>query len=186
MLPLRSWAVVPKIATMADPGEETAPAIVRVRPLRDEPEVAIGSIDNVLVVVTREPPTLYGIRTVIEESRALLESHPDGFVLVVAPRAKQPRLSSEAGEALKSGWRSLDERMLGAGIWIRSDGFTGALQRSLVTTVLLMRRTRAPTKVVGNALDLAQWIGHTAPIKGRDPVTLKRALEQFVSASEPK
>ncbi len=165
---------------------DTDPASANRRPIQPvliEPEHVFGTLGNLAIAVTRDPPTSESVRQFIHRVDKLRKEHPDGVVVVVAPRAKRPALSAEARQTIVAHWPRIERHMSCCVVLFRASGFVSAIQRSLVTTIMSLRRTELPIKVSSNPFDAATFIvRHDANFKTAQ--TLGSTLQAFVKEHE--
>lgn len=124
----------------------------------EEPGYAFGSLGDLVVAATRHPPTAGSIRElirVVDESRA---SGAGRVTILVAPRARRPSLGSEARQAILKHWVQLEASLACCVVLFNASGFVSAIQRSLVTAVVNMRRSPIPVKVSSDSDDAAKFI----------------------------
>ncbi|MEZ4227359.1 MAG: hypothetical protein R3B13_40855 [Polyangiaceae bacterium] len=135
------------------------------RPLVVEKEYVFASFGSLAVVITREPPTILSVRAFGQSVDGLLREYPKVGMLI-APRAPRPSLSADATRAVLREWQRLEPHSYGAVILFRSSGFAGAIQRSLVTTVMNMRRGGIPLKVSANPYEASEFLARIEPALG--------------------
>ncbi len=145
---------------------------------------ALGVLDNVLLVLTRRPPTVESVLRLVTHAERLSGEFPDGIVIVIIPRAPKPALEPGVPRAVLHAWRQLEPKLLCSVVLIRASGVVGALQRHLVSSVLNMRPSAAPVKLTNNPYDAAQWIGrHNQRSLGLS-LELGRATAEFLEEYE--
>lgn len=154
-----------------------------VRIVHDRPGYAIGTIGHVVVVVTREPPSVPGCAALAEvlESTIVAEGRLSVVVVAAAPR---PKVDRPVMGAIVRTWKRFEHRVDSAAVVIRSQGFIGSIQRSLVTMVMNSRRTPVPAKVLTDVARAAEWI-HENDRSNAAPKGLAEALTRFVDRTVP-
>ncbi|MCA9598202.1 MAG: hypothetical protein KC776_33045 [Myxococcales bacterium] len=148
----------------------------------EDPAYAFGVLGNLVIAVTREPPSERSVR---ELARVVGERHAThGDVsLLVAPRAARPTLSQDARRAILSSWEQLEPRITCCAVLFRATGFVGAIQRSLVTAVMNLRKSTLPVRATSLPLEAAEFITRYDASLGA-PEPLGTALSEFVSRYE--
>lgn len=137
------------------------PAAASRRALRStlvKPGYSIGTLGNLVVAVSREPPTVESTLDVSVQLDALWPKYPKGVSLVFAPRAPRPALSAKATRTLLAEWRRLEPHLACAVIVFGASTLGGAIQRSLTTAVLRMHSGRVPIKASSSPFDAAAFI----------------------------
>jgi hypothetical protein len=156
----------------------------RVTVTSEDPTHAMGSIDNVLVVLTRQPPTVESVERFTNRAEELSAKFPEGIAIVIIPRAPKPSLEPGVPRAVLRAWRQLQPKLCCAAVLIRSTGVIGALQRGLVSTVINARPRASPVKLSANPFDAAEWVARHTPRHAGTGLLLGRALSAFIEEHE--
>ncbi len=82
---------------------------------------------------------------------------------VIIPAASRPGLEDGSRDTIIEVWSELIETLQGCAVWIRRDSFIGALQRSLVTGVLMLKRPSIVAGVVATAADAVSVLARAEP-----------------------
>ena len=146
----------------------------------------LGSLDNLLVALTREPPTVKSVQGFVEHAVRLSATYPEGIAVLIVPRAPKPALGPGVPRAVLRAWRELQPKLVCAAVLIRSTGVVGALQRGLVSTLLNLRPNALPVKLSANPFDAAEWIARHDPSRAGDAVSIGRALSAFLQEHEAR
>lgn len=153
--------------------------------LHDEPGYVIAAVGSVILAVTREPPTLAGVAALDRAMDRLLKKH-DSLALVIVPAAPKPRLDRVVGSAIIRCWKKFEGRTRCSAVVIRSGGFVGSVQRSLVTTVMSARQRTVPTKVVSDVAHAVEWVQENSEEATPDLARqLNSLVERAVSLRDP-
>lgn len=121
-----------------------------VRTVRDDSEAFLGTFGRLVVVVTREAPTVPGFvrfRETLEEQLDAIDGVIDVFVVL---RARRPRMDPNVRAMMIELWKRHGERLAFA-VWPARSSFAGALQHSFIAALSLLRVSRSPLKVVRSA-----------------------------------
>lgn len=156
----------------------------RIEPVLEDPGYAFGSLGNLVVAVTREPPTAGSVRELVRVVDASRASGAERVTIVFAPRARRPSLAAEARQAILKHWGRLEANLASCVVLFNPSGFVGAIQRSLVNAVVNMRRSPIPVKIGTDYDDAAKFIVSHDP--RLSPATdLGVAVRRFVEHHEP-
>lgn len=123
---------------------------------RDDEQSFWARCGPLALVVTRQPPTAESMNAFREFLHELAADHPNAIYLLVALGARRPRLEEEVRQAIASLWRELGEAV-NVAVWVRRGSFAGALQRSFITAVSMLRIRDTPTKVVTSPDGAFDW-----------------------------
>lgn len=144
--------------------------------------MAVAGCERLFVVATLQPPTAASIRRF---ERCLLQRRADldqRLLAVVIPAAPRPALDPESREAMLRVWDDFMIHVQGCAIWIRRGSFVGALQRSLVTGILMARRIPIVADVTASAEGAVSVLARAEP--SLDPNTRavwRASLERFAA-----
>jgi hypothetical protein len=144
----------------------------------------LGSVDNVLVALTRQPPTVDSVRRFADHAESLSQRYPDGIAILIIPRAPKPALGPGVPRAVLAAWRRLEPVLICSAVLIRSTGVVGALQRGLVSPLLNVRPGSSPVKLSANPYDAAEWIARHASRHEGAALPLGRAFAAFLEEHE--
>ena len=144
--------------------------------------MAVGARGRLFIVVTLQPPTVESLdrfrRCVVARHQAVGEP----LLGVVALGSPRPSLEPGARESLLEVWEDLGRRMEGCAVWIRRGSFAGAIQRSLVTGLLMVRRPSMVTDVVTTAEEAVSLLAKADPTLDADTrASWAVALDLFAS-----
>lgn len=155
-----------------------------IEPVTVEADYVLGAHANLVVCMLLAPPSRQSVEALGRAVEQVAAGRPHSVALVIVPRARRPALSSEAREAILSQWSQIERLLSVSALLFRATGFVGAIQRSLATTVLSMRRQTIPFKLTSNPLEVASWIAsHDAQLE--DAGSLAKAIRRFVAQHEP-
>jgi phosphoribosylpyrophosphate synthetase len=155
-----------------------------IQQLQMEAAYAFGSLDSLVIAVTREPPTEESISELIRVVEELRRTDAKSITVVIAPRARRPKLSPEARQAILQHWERLETSLACCVVLFRPSGFVSAIQRSLVTAIMNMRRSPVPVKVSADPLEAAEFIVSHDPRFGAARA-LGNELRTFIEQCEP-
>jgi len=144
----------------------------------------LGVLDNVLVALTREPPSIESVEGFTEHAQRLMEKYSDGISVVIIPRAPKPAFRPGVARAVLRAWKLLHPHMACASILIRSTGVAGALQRGLITPLINSRPSALPVKLSANPYHACEWVARHNPRHTGDALALGRALARFLEDYE--
>lgn len=137
------------------------------RTLRDDDKALLAVDSPFVLVVTRVAPTTETFGQFREAVRALLAECDGPAYVLVAMRARKPRLEPEVRTMMLELWREIGTRIVVAA-WVGRDSFAGAIQRSVITGLSLLAVARTPIKVVSDGRDALAWFAsRDAAIAGR-------------------
>lgn len=164
--------------------QESISSQPRIEQVLAEPGYAFGSLGNLVVAVTRQPPTVGSIRELIRVVDASRASGAGRVTIVVAPRARRPSLGSEARQAIVKHWVRLEANLACCVVLFNPSGFVSAIQRSLVTAIVNMRRSPTPVKVSSDFHDAAKFIvSHDPRLSPAEALGVE--LRRFIEHHEP-
>lgn len=132
-------------------------------PLALDSHMAVGGQGRLFVVITLQPPT---VESLGRFRRCMTRRHEvvgEPLLGVIALGSRRPSLDAAARESILEVWNDLGKRMQGRAVWIRRDSFAGAIQRSLVTGLLMVRRPPMLTDVVTTATDAVALLAKAEP-----------------------
>ena len=144
----------------------------------------VACLDNVLIALTREPPSVQSVQGFIDHAEKLSARYPDGIAILIVPRAPKPALAPGVPRAVIRAWRQLHPKLVCAAVLIRSTGLAGALQRGLISTVINLRPNSLPVKLSANPYDAAEWIVRHNPRHTGEALALGRAFATFLQEYE--
>ena len=150
--------------------------------VRDE-RFVLGQRGRMIVTVTTKPPTGDSIGRFVAWLDRATQTANGPLVGVIIPSAERPGFDAEARDAARQMWARFEDSLGAVAVWIRRESFVGALQRSLVTAVLMIRRVNIANRVVGSAGDAIDFLG-VAPEFERAAWTLD--LTAFATAHDPR
>ena len=107
--------------------------------VRDE-RFVLGQRGRMIVTVTTKPPTGDSIGRFVAWLDRATQTANGPLVGVIIPSAERPGFDAEARDAARQMWARFEDSLGAVAVWIRRESFVGALQRSLVTAVLMIRR----------------------------------------------
>lgn len=112
------------------------------------PEVTYGELDNCLLTVWHERPTVPSVTEVLVDLRALCARCPDGagVVQIVEPASKSP--DEHVMKASAEGLRQVGPNLKALGFVFEGDQFRVAVNRAVLTTLMFFLKQPYPTKVV--------------------------------------
>jgi len=157
---------------------------LRVSVLSAEPGHVLGVVDNVLVALTREPPSVDSVQGFTERAEQLIAKHPEGIAVLIIPRAPKPALRPGVPRAVLRAWRALQPRLTSCAVLIRSGGVAGALQRGLITPLINSSPNALPVKLCASPYDAAEWIARHGSAREGESLALGRAVAAFVQEHE--
>ncbi|MFT3692103.1 MAG: hypothetical protein QM831_03110 [Kofleriaceae bacterium] len=122
------------------------------------PELAFGELDNCMLVVWREPPTIRTTTLLIEALAALCERCPEGaaIVQIVEPGSKAPDEATR--KATADGLREIGPNLKAVGFVFEGDQFRIALNRAVITTLMFFQKHPHPTKVFRTPHDALAFV----------------------------
>lgn len=135
--------------------------------LHEDPTLRIWAIRNVLGVVWFEAPNFEQLQELNRIGKVRSRAYPEGLGLFQLVVRGTPRFTDEV--------RAEVERMARENVFARGgahiilvDGLAGSAARAFLSTVLLIRRQRAPAKVFSEIGEAATWFvrevgGHCQP-----------------------
>ncbi|MEM6295347.1 MAG: hypothetical protein AAGA54_29005 [Myxococcota bacterium] len=150
--------------------------------LRDE-RFVLGQRGRMIVAVTTRPPTGDSIGRFVSWLEQAKPAADGPLVGVIVPSAKRPAFDAEAREAARQMWSSFEGNLHGVAVWIRHQSFIGALQRSLVTAVLMIQRANIPNRVVASAAEAIDVLDVTAE---NERAAWAMDLNAFAMAHDPR
>lgn len=124
--------------------------------LYEDATLRVWAVRNVLGVVWFEAPTLEQMRELTRIGKVRGRTHPDGLGLFQLVVRGTPRFTDEVRAEVERVARENVFARGGAHV-ILVDGLAGSAARAFLSTVLLIRRRRAPTKVFGDIGEAATW-----------------------------
>ena len=149
--------------------------------LSDGPQSAIAVGGRLVVSMTLRPPTVESVirfRTLLLARAREVE---DSICVVIIPGARRPALDHDVRREIRETWQALASVVTGAAIWIRRGSFVGALQRSLVTAMMLAIRRASPTQVVASASEATAWFASLDAALGAQTARWTALLDEFVA-----
>jgi len=132
--------------------------------LFDDRDMFCAQEGRLVVVSTRRAPSAASTERFATGLRRHAAIHPDDerLFLLLALGAERPRLDPDARTALVNVWRDPGHRYTLA-IWARRQSFAGAIQRSLITALSLLRVNEAPMRVVDGYAAALRWFENIEP-----------------------
>lgn len=150
---------------------------MQVKLRHQEEALRVVSAGHLLMAVWFEAPTIEdmkGLQVAGERHRTELRGERQVFVNVVAEG--RPRLFDEIhGEATRQSSRNAPHRAATAHVILLS-GFPGVMVRSFMSTMILLSRPRAPTRVFDSMGAAAPWL--VERLRELDPAWTQEALHE--------
>lgn len=144
--------------------------------------MAVGGLGRMFVVATLQPPTRASVKRFRGVVAAYHERVGERLLGVVIPASPRPRLDADGREMILEIWSDMVGRMDGCAVWILRRSFAGALQRSLVTGLLLVRPVPIESGVASNAADAVAVLERAEPsTTPNQRAVWTSALERFAS-----
>lgn len=144
--------------------------------------MAVAGQGRLFVVMTLQPPTVESLDRFRRCMVARHEAVGEPLLGVVTLGSRRPSLDPAAREAILDVWADLCRRMQGCAVWIRRDSFAGAIQRSLVTGLLMVRRPSILTEVVTTAEGAVSLLAKAEPsVDANTRARWSAGLERFAS-----
>ncbi len=139
-------------------------------------QLAIAGLGRLFIAATLAPPSAASVeryrRCLLERRQAIGAPLLGVFV----PAATRPGLDADGRAAILRMWGELEGQLEGCAVWIRRQGFIGAIQRSLVTGLLMVRAPAIVTEVVSSADEAVQVLSRL------DPALSSRVLAAWSAA----
>ncbi|MCR9164060.1 MAG: hypothetical protein ACE37F_01830 [Nannocystaceae bacterium] len=144
--------------------------------------MAVAGQGRLFVVITLQPPTVDSLERFRRCIVARHDAVGDSLLGVVTLGSRRPSLEAGARQSVLDIWAEVRPRMHCCAVWIRRDSFAGALQRSLVTGLLMVRRPQMPTDVVATAEGAVALLARAEPSLDADTqAQWSTGLEAFAS-----
>ena len=146
--------------------------------------IAVGG--RLVVSMTLRPPTVESVGRFRELVIDRATEAGAGICSIIVPAAKRPALDAAVRAEIGKTFAVLMPNLTGTAIWIRRRSFVGALQRSLVTAMVLSIRGRAPTTVVSTAEAAATWFAQQDASLAEEVYDWIDPIERFITAFDPR
>lgn len=149
---------------------------------RDDERSFLARCGPLVIAITRRPPVVEGIRKFGNLIRDATKESAAGAYVFVALGADRPRLDEEVRKEIVVLWRELGEAM-NVAVWVRRGSFAGALQRSFITAVSLLRVRSTPLKVVSGPDGAYGWFLSLNPELERHGDEFHAAVQRGLTGS---
>lgn len=145
----------------------------------------IVTAGNLVIASWFDAPTLEQMRAFRRASQALKQRHPEGTAMVNLIVTGTPRFSAEVRE--EAALQQKDAlHNLGAAHVILVGGLVGTAVRGFLGTMILLGRSKNPTRVFGDVAPASAWLLErlkNGPVEGW---TLEDVKAAFELAIEPR
>jgi hypothetical protein len=134
---------------------------LRLRKLLDDPQILLGSYDNILVSVWRDVPTVRVLQDVARRSSELQSelSTKLGFLSIINPLPVVP--GEELRREIVKVMDHLDSNAFAMAAVIEATGFIGATFRGVVAALNIASRAPYPRKVFGSVSEAGAWLSQS-------------------------
>jgi hypothetical protein len=146
--------------------------IVQVRPQ----EYAIGSWQNVLIVVFRGNPTEPSVRAMHLGMMRLVRSCPEGLAFLLVNESGAGIPEGKARDAAHAMFREMGEKFLGVAGVVEGAGFWAAAMRSVLSVAARMSQRAFPFRIFASAREAVAWLAITLATRRVTSTELEAAL----------
>jgi hypothetical protein len=149
-----------------DGSEHRADSVGKAACFARDPSSSIGSWRNVAITFGREAPSLEAMKNYHLNVENVLKEYPAGVGLVTVMREKSTPAGDGRDVAIKM-FRELGPRLTAALFVVTASGFAAAIQRSVISAVILASGQKGHFKVVPALEDGLDWFAErVGPTEG--------------------
>lgn len=154
--------------------------------LFDDEDMLLVREGRLVVLATRRAPSPESTTRFVGALLAHAESHAEHeqLFLLVALGAKRPRLDAAVRERIIAAWREIGGRYAVA-MWARQKSFAGALQRSFITALALLRINKTPMRLVSSHVGAMEFFETIEPVEASVRDAWRTMLESVKDFREP-
>ncbi len=148
--------------------------------------MAVAASGRLIVVITLAPPTADSVARFSECLYSRREEVGVPLLGVIVLASPRPALDRGGRAAILNLLADVSRLLGGCAVWIRRGSFVGAIQRSLVTGLMMMRRLPIETDVVASAQDAMGVLARADPALSHEVLDQWRAsMLEFVDEHAP-
>jgi hypothetical protein len=137
---------------------------------------SVGTLDNTLLVVWRDTPTLEAFKRVNAAAARLAERCPDGIGTFGVAPANMPLLGSAERKEASALLERFGGQLRAVASVIEGTGFAASATRSVMTAISVLARSPCPLKIFGSFDEGVDWYTARVDIP---PPALRQAIERM-------